>query len=118
MLMLYSLFGSQSEILSAPLTFAVPNFVFVATTAHQVHRHLCKVDHLGSSSVIETSFSDIGDLLAEYIAPGYPSEYISELKPLFVGMQNAGLDGAWRVTVLLLSMTFTVDIFGRSAGSS
>lgn len=75
------------------------------------------MDHLGSSSVIETSFSDIGDLLAEYKPPGYPSEYISELKPLF-GMQNAGLDGAWRVTVLLLSMTFTVDIIGRSVGLS
>jgi len=67
--------------------------------------------------VIETSFSDIGDLLADCEAPGgYPSEFISE-KPLF-GMQNAGLDGAWRVTVLLLSMTFTVDIIGLSAGSS
>jgi hypothetical protein len=73
--------------------------------------------HLGSSSVIETSFRDIGDLLADCEAPGYTSEFISELKPLF-GMQNAGLDGAWRVTVLLLSMTFTVDIIGLSAGSS
>ena len=76
-----------------------------------------EVDHLGSSSVIETSFSDIGDLLTECEAPAYTSEYISELKPLF-WMQNAGLDGAWRVTVLLLRMTFTVDIIGLSAGSS
>jgi len=72
-----------------------------------------EVDHLGSSSVIETSFSDIGDLLTECEAPAYTSE----LKPLF-WMQNAGLDGAWRVTVLLLRMTFTVDIIGLSAGSS
>jgi len=76
-----------------------------------------EVDHLGSSSVIETSFSDIGDLFTECEAPAYTSEYISELEPLF-WMQNAGLDGAWRVTVLLLSMTFTVDIIGLSAGSS
>jgi hypothetical protein len=33
-------------------------------------------------------------------------------------MQNTGFDGALRVTVLLLSMTFTIDIIGLSIGSS
>jgi hypothetical protein len=33
-------------------------------------------------------------------------------------MQKAGLDGASRDTVLLLSMTVTTDINGLSAGSS
>jgi hypothetical protein len=37
--------------------------------------------------------------------------------PLLV-MKNDGLDGDWSDTVLLLSMIFTVDIIGLSAGLS
>lgn len=73
--------------------------------------------YLGSSSVIETSFGDIGDLSVEWLAPRNGSEYESELTLLF-WMQNAGLDGACKDTVLLLSITFTIDIIGLSVGSS
>ena len=59
--------------------------------------------YLASSSVIVTSLADTSDLLVH-------CEF-----PLF-WKQNAGLDGAWRGTVLLLSMVFTVDIMGLSAG--
>ena len=45
------------------------------------------------------------------------SEYGFEYGLLFV-MKNDGLDGDWRDTVLLLSMIFTVDIIGLSAGLS
>lgn len=69
--------------------------------------------------MIETSFGDaIADLAVDWEAVGYDdSEYGFEYVPLLV-MKNDGLDGDWRDTVLLLSMTFTVDIIGLSAGLS
>ena len=75
--------------------------------------------HLGSSSVIETSFGvDMPGFPVEWEAVGYDdSEYGFEYVSLLV-MKNEGLDGDWRDTVLLLSMIFTVDIIGLSAGLS
>lgn len=74
--------------------------------------------YLGSSSVTDTSLTDIiPDLWVGWEVCGYDSEYIFESVPL-LGMKNDGLDGDWRDTVLLLSMIFTVDIIGRSAGLS
>lgn len=72
-------------------------------------------NHNGSKCIL---IGDIGDLLVECETPGYGSVCMPEsFMPLF-WMQNAGLDGAWRDTVLLLSMTVTTDIIGLSAGSS
>ena len=71
----------------------------------------------------DTSFGD-GDIAAwgllspvDWDPLGYAPEYMPE-KPSMSSTQNVGLDGACRDTVLLLSMTFTADIVGRSAGLS
>ena len=78
--------------------------------------------HLGSSSVSDSSLGDIAlrllfPLDRECDPLGYASEYMSE-KPSMSPTQNVGLAGACSDTVLLPSMTFTVDMVGLSAGLS